>query len=863
MVHKVADLRLTMWKPPNEIALNVGGSVHGDPQTAGYGGLSQDLLAFKPLMMLTPSTPPWIALLQGQLAPASLSLSPLPFFLLPPSRHHDHNKWSDLPPRPLPWLITGPETTTDRLEDAIARLSTSQANLNERYTDLSGKVDSILDHLRLRDTHQSQSSVNTMNSHRNSVKLDIPRFDGRDPLGWSFKMNQLFQYQNTSEEEKITVASLYLNDAALSWYQWMHNNGLITSWQAFLEALESRFAPTFYDDPKGALFKLVQRGSVNDYLTDFERLANRVIGLPPPFLLSCFISGLNPELRREVLALQPISLLQATALAKLQEDKLRDRRTLMPRPYPPSSAPTNLTSKPKAPYVQRTPEEMAFCREKGLFYNCNDKWSSNHHCKGRILLFVADDSVPDSGEPEAIIPSSSSDTTISDLDLTTETTPPHISLHAMSGLPSSETFRVYDTIRNACITVLIDSGSTHNFLQPRVAHFLHLPIESTHPLRVLVGNGFMLDCDKRCPNTQLSIQSHSFSINFHLLQIRGADVVLGIEWLKQLGPITTDYTSFLMRFTHMGQEISLQADVATGPEPASVAQVKHMIHTGSTSALFHLCLLSETPTGTTTHPPPIITPIANLLLRYDKLFQPPRSLPPSREVNHRITLLPATAPVNVRAYRYPHFQKAEIERQIAELLSAGLIRSSTSPYSSPVLLVKKKDGTWRICVDYRSLNVVTVRDRFPIPTIDEVLDELDQASWFTKLDLRQGFHQILMNEADIEKTAFRTHHGHYEYLVMPFGLCNAPSTFQSAMNHLLAPFLRRFAAVFFDDILVYSNSLSSHVHHLELIFQALLRGEFYLKQAKCLFAQRELEYLGHIVSAKGVTPEPSKIKAIT
>lgn len=282
------------------------------------------------------------------------------------------------------------KATTDRLEDAIARLTSSQANLNERYTDLSGKVDSILDHLRLRDLQQHPPSVSNMSAHRNSVKLDIPRFDGRDPLGWIFKMNQLFQYQNTPEEERITVASLYLDGAALSWYQWMFTNGLISSWQSFLDALESRFAPTFYDDPRGALFKLVQRGSVNDYLTEFERLANRVTGLPPPFLLSCFISGLNPELRREVLALQPISLLLATALAKLQEDKLKDRRSLSQRPHPPptSISPANLSTKPKTPYVQRTPEEMAFRRERGLCYNCDDKWSSGHRCKGRILLFV-------------------------------------------------------------------------------------------------------------------------------------------------------------------------------------------------------------------------------------------------------------------------------------------------------------------------------------------------------------------------------------------------------------------------------------------------------------------------------------------
>ena len=757
------------------------------------------------------------------------------------------------------------KTTTDRLEDAIARLTNSQANLNERYTNISDKVDSILDHLRLRDEHQNQTSVSNTNGHRNTVKLDIPRFDGRDPMGWIFKMNQLFQYQHTPEEERITVASLYLDGAALSWYQWMFTNGLITSWQGFLQALESRFAPTFYDDPKGALFKLVQRGSVNEYLTEFERLANRVVGLPPPFLLSCFISGLVPELRREVLALQPISLLQATALAKLQEDKLRDRRpppqrSSHPSPSPSSSIPN---TKPKPPYVQRTPEEMAFRRERGLCYNCDDKWSSNHRCKGRILLFVADDITQDSGEPGSTEPSLVSEENSANPIGVLDPSPPHVSLHAMSGLPSSKTFRVYGSIRNARITVLIDSGSTHNFLQPRVAHFLHLPIEDTQPLRVLVGNGSTLDCNKRCPNTPLHIQGHSFSITFHLLEISGADAVLGIEWLKQFGQVTTDYTFFMMRFNHLGQEVSLRADVATGPEPASATQVKRMLHTGSTSALFHLRIIPTNPIDeTTTHLPHSLESITKLILRYDQLFQPPKSLPPSREVNHRITLLPSTAPVNVRPYRYPHFQKAEIERQIAELLSPGFVRPSTSPYSSPILLVKKKDGTWRLCVDYRSLNAITVRDRFPIPTIDELLDELGHASWFTKLDLRQGFHQILMNDADVEKTAFRTHHGHYEYLVMPFGLCNAPSTFQVAMNRLLAPFLRRFAAVFFDDILVYSSSLSSHVQHLDLILQALLRNEFYLKRTKCLFAQRELEYLGHVVSGSGGTPEPSKIQAI-
>lgn len=251
-----------------------------------------------------------------------------------------------------------------------------------------------------------------------------------------------------------------------------------------------------------------------------------------------------------------------------------------------------------------------------------------------------------------------------------------------------------------------------------------------------------------------------------------------------------------------------------------------------------------------------------LLAGFDTIFATPTTLPPHRVHDHRIPLKKGSTPPSSRPYRYGPVLKTEIEKCVTDLLEAGFIRVSNSPYSSPVIFVRKKEGTWRMCMDYGGLNGITIKDKFPIPLIDELLDELYGAQFFSKLDLRAGYHQIRMHPDDIEKTAFRTHDGHFEFLVMPFGLTNAPTTFQCLMNDIFRPYLRKFILVFFDDILVYSSSWDLHLKHLRVVFETLAKHTLFVKMSKCAFGRTQVEYLGHIVSKSGVSADPTKLEAI-
>jgi hypothetical protein len=256
--------------------------------------------------------------------------------------------------------------------------------------------------------------------------------------------------------------------------------------------------------------------------------------------------------------------------------------------------------------------------------------------------------------------------------------------------------------------------------------------------------------------------------------------------------------------------------------------------------------------------------MTRLLQKYAVVFpeELPDGLPPDRGTGHTIPLVDGAQPQWRHVYRLSPAEKAEAQKQIIELLAKGWIQPSKSPYGSSILFVTKKDGTLRMCVDYRALNKNTVKNRFPLPRIDDLLDVMHGSNYFTSLDLASAYHQVRITDEDVPKTAFNTPFGHYEFKVLCFGLSNAPATFQSQMNKIFGSMTGRCMVVYLDDVLIFSKTFEEHLQHVEQAMKILQDNQYYAKLKKCEFCKEEVKYLGHVVGKGGVKVDAAKVAAV-
>lgn len=721
-----------------------------------------------------------------------------------------------------------------------------------------------------RDLHGEQGF-----NHR-LPKLDFPQFDGSDPQSWRMRCEHYFGVYGTHPNLWVRIATIYFMGRAASWLRSSRAHEVFVDWGRFYEAVNRKFDRNQHRQLIRQLDQIKQTGSVSEFYERFDDLMNQLLTYDPMYntlnLVHRFIEGLRFDIREAVLLHCPEDLESALVLALLQEElsernqeqrKFVDGSQKFKNAYPLPLPPTKVlkTEEKKGGELNRgtnlsdkVSALRSFRRAQGLCYLCAEKWSPTHKCSGTVQLHAVQELFalfPDNAnEDQASISSEDSDSSLLAM-----------SVHAVQGTDSQSTIRLQGKIQGLNILMLVDSGSSASFISDQLADRLTGVQFLAHPLSVKVANGQVLHCQKEMPSAEWFVSGQKFLTTFKVVALGGYDAILGMDWLTKYSPMQIDWQLKSIHLTVMGHEVLLRGVQSDTSDCALISSqhLQHLHSIDSVAGLVHLCASLSDSTDQLSSVPDAVQ---SLVHEFSHLFEEPSGLPPARDYDHTIPLIPGAVPVNVRPYRYTPAQKDEIEKQVKDMLQKGIIQPSASPFSSPVLLVKKKDGTWRFCVDYRHLNAITVKNKYPLPIIDELMDELAGACWFSKLDLRSGYHQIRMAVGEEAKTAFKTHNGHFEFKVLPFGLTSAPATFQGVMNTVLADQLRQNVLVFVDDILVYSRTLEEHKNHLRQVFETLSKHQLRVKLSKCSFAQTQLSYLGHIISADGVSTDPEKIQVV-
>ena len=404
--------------------------------------------------------------------------------------------------------------------------------------------------------------------------------------------------------------------------------------------------------------------------------------------------------------------------------------------------------------------------------------------------------------------------------------------------------------------ILFDSGSNRSFVSVKFVPMISLPLSKLEsPLEVEVAGDKIIIVDKVYHDCEIEIDSHQFKTDLIPMPMGEFDIVIGMDWLCHYKANISCNDKTIRLITPNGKELIIYGEKKRTPFPiCTFTRAKRFMLHGCQAYLAHVTDLEKEP-----------KPLQELSVvnEFSDVFPDELpGIPPDRQVEFSIDLVPGATPIAKTPYRLAPTEMQELVKQLQELLDKGFIRPSTSPWGAPVLFVRKKDGSLRMCIDYRELNKVTIKNRYPLPRIDDLFDQLQGASYFSKIDLRSGYHQLKVREEDVPKTAFRTRYGHFEFVVMPFGLTNAPAIFMDLMNRVCRPMLDKFVIVFIDDILIYSRSQVDHESHLREVLEMLRKEKLYAKFSKCEFWLREVKFLGHVVNSKGIMVDPAKIDAI-
>ncbi|CAA7045066.1 unnamed protein product [Microthlaspi erraticum] len=624
-------------------------------------------------------------------------------------------------------------------DDGVAQIRPTSTHGPQVNTDFSEPGPS--------ETQLGPRNIGSVLPSRDSMlrKVEMPIFDGKNPHSWIARIEMFFrQYQ---EDQKLELISLSTEGEVLSWFNWEDKRMPFFIWTEFKKRLLVRFGNPERNTPKQSLASIKQLASVADYVHEFEELSSLISGVAEEMLEAIFVDGFKPEMREIVRLKEPRDLSHMIATILQMEDGLLCRAMANKRVTEVKSGPTdtalpsrnsstnlggNWKTKPallepgqsvakqnpkeqesKLPYNWKlkrhlTQAEFEWRKKNKLCFKCDEKYFYGHACVNKELQVMTvingfDVELLEEEFYDAIEDEKEDKPTCMTL-----------SLNAFLGISSPTTTKVRGDVGRVSIVVMMDSRATHNFISPSLVKKAHLKTQQVEALEILLGTGVTVNGLGICRRVGFKVAGVEFEADYISLDLGSADIILGVRWLSTLGKCQMDWSTHELAFKYKDRCVTFCGDPSLHGTKLSLKTLETKYEKQLRKKDYGITLHSHIVDEKITTPPSLKL----ILQKYEDLFEVPTQLPPVRNREHAINLTHGTNPITVRPYRYPHAQKEEMEKLVKQMPEAGIIRPSHSPYSSPVLLVNKKDDSWRFCVDYRALNRATIPDKFPIPVID-------------------------------------------------------------------------------------------------------------------------------------------------
>jgi hypothetical protein len=617
---------------------------------------------------------------------------------------HTHSQDLEAHFNTLQSSLTETQQEVKQLSVNVAAINTTmQSSMEEIKQDLTTHLESVFLSLCTKihiptDTPSSDSPPHTEgenSSHSHNFQhhhfqcdlrlpwVDVTKFDGSNPIGWVTQMEHHFSLYNIIDElAKLQYGVLHMDQERWQWWQWRKTSrqGYI-AWKHFVAELYKCFDTD--TNHLGRLTKLKQSGTMEDFRAAFEHLSFRTEGMFDAFFRECFISGLKDEIQAHVLMAQPQSWVEAT-----KRDK-ESQQVVSSQNRKPSFIPRPKLVNPTTPFaplnIQKlTRSEIIECQLKGLCYNCDDKYFPGHKCREKNIFMAISKDISEE-DVETPLVSKSPETT----NITPPLDPPEvelvISLNYLTGFSAPQTLKIIGYIKHQKVIILVDSGSTHKFIHRCIAQETHCYIHVINNFQIMIANGGSMKCGGLFENVHLQIGDYHLKSHMFAIDMGGCDIVLGADWLRTLGPILMDFKDLTLKFNQEGHQYKFQGITVGSPEIISSYCMEKLLkkcHFGFI-AQFHAIQKTETPS--------MLQDLQAILSKHQLVFSTPQGLPPSCGFHdHSIPLVPESLPPNIHLYHHPFSQKNEIEKMAKELLNAGVIHPSMSPYSSPMVMVLKK-----------------------------------------------------------------------------------------------------------------------------------------------------------------------------